>query len=137
MARVLIIDDDEMVRVSLEMILGMNGWQTELAAGGFDGLAKARRSPPDLILCDLNMRGMNGLETLAEIRKDAVLKSVPVVMMTGSESDESEGEALRQGAQAVLVKPFNVDQLVQLAETHTSRRRKSDDPGPAGPGSAP
>ena len=137
MARVLIIDDDEMVRQSLDMILSLKGWQTELADGGIDGIAKARRNPPDLILCDLNMHGMTGLETLAEIRKDAVLKSVPLVMMTGSEREEAEREALRQGAQAVLVKPFNVDQLVQLAETHTSRRRRQGDPEPLGPSSAP
>jgi len=118
MARILIIDDDEMVRVSLDMILRTFGWDTEFADGGLDGLAKARRSAPGLILCDLNMRGMSGLELLAEIRQDAALKSVPVLMMTGSEAGEVEQKALQQGAQAVLLKPFDGDQLNQLVRTH-------------------
>jgi two-component system response regulator PrrA len=117
MGHILIIDDEEMVRCSLDMILRTQGWRTELADGGVDGLAKARRSPPDLIMCDLNMHRTSGLQVLAELRQDVVLKSVPVLMMTGSEGEEAEQKALALGACAVVLKPFNHDELVRMVET--------------------
>jgi len=118
MTRILIIDDDEMVCKSLEMLVRAHGWQAELADGGTDGLAKARQHVPDLIVCDLNMRGMSGLETLAEFRGDPLLRSVPVFVMTGSEGEEAERKLLELGAQAVLLKPFNSNQFVQLVQSH-------------------
>jgi DNA-binding response OmpR family regulator len=133
MARILIIDDDEMVRVSLDMILRTCGWQTELADGGEDGLGKARRSPPGLVLCDLNMRGMSGLELLVKMRQDAALKSVPVLMMTGSEAVEIEHNILQQGAQAVLLKPFDSDQLSQLVRAHLHHCNESGHPNHPSP----
>ena len=127
-ARILIIDDEEMVRCSLELILQTKGWQTELADGGVQGLAQARRSPPDLILCDLNMRQMNGLEVLSELRRDPLLKSVPVFIITGNEGQVIEEKALEQGAQAVILKPFDNAELFRLVEIHLNRRETSGNP---------
>jgi CheY-like chemotaxis protein len=116
MAWILIIDDDEMVRVSLEMMLQTAGWQTQGADGGADGLAKARQRRPDLIFCDLNMHGMNGLQILAVLREDPALQTVPVLMMTGSEGEEAERQALQLGARAIVLKPFHHRELVRLVE---------------------
>jgi CheY-like chemotaxis protein len=117
-ARILIIDDEEMVRLSLDMILRTEGWQIELAEGGRDGLARARKNPPDLILCDLKMRGLSGMEILGEIRSDEVLKAVPFLMITADMGVESDQQPLLHGAQAVLLKPFSHIELVHLVEAH-------------------
>jgi CheY-like chemotaxis protein len=114
MPRILVIDDEDSVRRSVALVLRTKGWDTELAGGGVQGLGMARRSPPDLILCDMNMPVMAGLQTLAEIRRDPLLKNIPVVMTTGGAGGEDEHEALRAGAQAVLLKPFRNEDLFAL-----------------------
>jgi two-component system, OmpR family, KDP operon response regulator KdpE len=114
MPRILIIDDEPTVRNAVAMVLRSRKWETDLADGGAAGLELARRNPPDLILCDLNMPSMTGLETLASIRRDPQLSSLPVVMLTGRAGDENEHQALRQGAQAVLLKPFGNEELLAL-----------------------
>ncbi len=127
MARILIIDDEEMVRRSVAMVLRMKGFDTQMAEGGREGLEEARRCRPDLIVCDMNMPFMDGLETLAQVRMDPQLQSVPVVMITGREGREDE--ALRLGgAQALLLKPFNNEDLIHHVTTFLNPDR-----GMAGP----
>jgi CheY-like chemotaxis protein len=130
MPRILIIDDEELVRRSLAMILRTQGWATELAEGGSDGLAKARQHPPDLILCDVTMPFMNGMVTLAEIRRDPLLRCIPVLMVTGRMGDETERQAREAGAQALLLKPFSNEELLQLVRAHLKAVPHDNPPGP-------
>lgn len=121
MARVLVVDDEEMVRLSVALILRSKGWEAEQASDGVEALAQARQHPPDLIVCDLNMPVMDGFQTLAEVRQDPRLKSIPFLVITGQTGNNNEQRALDQGAQAVLLKPFSVDSLVQLVEVHLGK----------------
>jgi two-component system, sensor histidine kinase and response regulator len=132
MPRILIIDDEEMVRRSLAMMLQTRGWLTELAAGGRDGLKKARETSPDLIVCDLHMPFMSGLMTLAEARRDPVLQSIPVLMMTGRTGDETGQEALAAGGRAVLLKPFGMEELLDLVAAHLKPPPEEIPPGRRG-----
>lgn len=118
MSRILIIDDDEMVRESIAMLLQLRGWETDTAGEGQAGLEAARRQRPDLILCDVNMPVMDGLEMLAEVRCDPQLQSVPVLMITGRCGEEGAHPALRRGAQGVLVKPFGSTELLAAIHLH-------------------
>lgn len=121
MPRILIIDDDEMVRAAMVVMVRMGGWEAGQAADGQEGLDLARQHPPDLILCDLNMPVMDGYETLAEVRRDATLQRVPFLVVTGLTSEEHHLRALREGADAVLRKPFSRSDLLRLIETHLKR----------------
>jgi CheY-like chemotaxis protein len=115
---ILIIDDEAMVRMAVALILENQGWRTRQASDGQDGLDQARREPPDLIVCDLNMPVLDGFETLAELRRDPALQSIPCVVITGQPGRDNERRALDAGAKAVLLKPFRNDTLVQTIERH-------------------
>ena len=107
--RVLIVDDDEDVRKIIELAASRIGkWETALAATGLEGLEKARCEPPDVILLDVMMPGLDGPETLALLRKDPATAHIPVIFLTAkAQRGELEGyKAL--GACGVIVKPFDV-----------------------------
>ncbi len=112
--RALIIDDDPFIRTVVRSVLGAAGATADEAANGAEGLAKARANPPDLILCDLDMPMLDGLETLTGLRADPALKHIPFVLITGAASLDTEQRMLRGGAAAVLRKPFPLAALQEL-----------------------
>ncbi len=114
MHRILVIDDDSSVRVALRAALEYSGFRVEEAENGEEGLWKARENIPDLILCDFEMPVMDGLETVVQLRKDPVLGQVPVIVISGRMSQESERRVLSAGANAVLPKPFSFADLSNL-----------------------
>jgi CheY-like chemotaxis protein len=122
MHRVLVIDDESSVRAAIRLSLEFLGADVEEAENGKVGLEKARGSPPDLILCDLDMPVMDGFETLAQARQDPVLRSVPVIVVSGLVTEESERRVMDAGAKAVLRKPFPLDTLASLVERFCEHR---------------
>ena len=111
MKRVLIIEDDrdivELVRYNLES----EGFQVSAAADGQTGLAAVKKSMPDLLLLDLMLPKLSGLEICKEIRRDASLNRLPILMLTarGSEADRVVG--LEMGADDYVTKPFSPREL--------------------------
>jgi CheY-like chemotaxis protein len=118
MSRVLIIDDDLGTRALVEAVLQGKGIATQQAEQGEEGLEKARQNPPDLILCDLDMPVMDGIETLAEIRRDPLLKYIPFVLVTGMATAAQEQNMMRGGANGILRKPFSFAALLEIVRTH-------------------
>ena len=118
MPNILVIDDEPMVRIAVALILESRGWVIRQAGDGQEGLIQARQNPPDLVVCDLNMPVMDGFETLAEMRRDPVLRGVPCIVITGQPGRDNERRALEAGAQAVLLKPFQNDALIGLIEQY-------------------
>ena len=114
MHRVLVIDDEVSVRVALRMSLEYLGLLVEEAENGREGLRKARERIPDLILCDLDMPVMDGFETLDRIRHDTALGRVPVIIVSGLMTRESERRVMNSGANGVLPKPYPLDELETL-----------------------
>jgi two-component system nitrate/nitrite response regulator NarL len=109
---VLVIDDHPLFRKGVAQLLAMDP-RFELvgeAASGEEGLAAARRLEPDLILLDLNMRGMNGIETLKALR--AADLDARVIMLTVSDSEEDLLAALRAGAEGYLLKDMEPEELL-------------------------
>jgi two-component system, chemotaxis family, chemotaxis protein CheY len=125
MPRVLTIDDDALIRTIVRGVVGAAGIITDEAVNGAEGVAKARATPPDLILCDLDMHGMDGVRTLAELRADAVLRQVPLIVITGAATPDDEHRLLRDGVVAVLRKPFAFAVLLHLVRKHLAPRPKS------------
>ncbi|HSG77319.1 MAG TPA: response regulator [Burkholderiales bacterium] len=111
MMRVLLIDDHALVRKGIEELLQSRGVQVVAAVGsGEEGVRRARELPADLILLDVKMPGMNGIDTLHALRAAGV--RAPVVMLTMSREDADLGAALRAGAQGYLLKDIEPEELV-------------------------
>jgi signal transduction histidine kinase len=114
-ARLLVVDDEENLRITTAAILEQEGYKVETASSGNEAIALVERSEFDLILTDLHMEGGDGLSVLTEIRRRAPL-TISVVL-TGFASVESAIAALQQGAYDYLVKPCDIDEM-----KHTIRR---------------
>jgi two-component system nitrate/nitrite response regulator NarL len=109
--RVLLIDDHALVRKGLEELLQSRGIQVAASVGsGEEGLRRARELAADVILLDVKMPGMTGIETLKQLRAAGVL--TPVVMLTMSQEDADLVAALRAGAQGYLLKDIEPEALV-------------------------
>ena len=113
-ASILIVDDDEGMCETLSDIMEDRAYRPVVAFNGYEAVEKVREAPFDVILMDIKMPGMNGVETLKEIKKtrpDAV-----VVMMTAYAVEDLIKEALREGAYGVLYKPLDMDRMISLIE---------------------
>src|SRR5918912_1663134 len=108
--RILVIDDEAAIRESLRMILEYENYEFTGAASGPDGIAQVRRDPPDLVVLDIKMPGMNGLETLAEIRK--IDEALPVAMISGHGTITDAMQATRLGAFDFIEKPFTSERVL-------------------------
>jgi DNA-binding NtrC family response regulator len=121
MALILIIDDEQNILVTLSRALKLEGYQTEVAGGGRIGLEKLQANPVDLVLLDVMMPDLDGLDVLQEIRKSH--GSLPVVMMSGHATVEIAVKAVRLGAVDFLEKPLSSEKvLVTVANALELRR---------------
>ncbi|HEX6939670.1 MAG TPA: sigma-54 dependent transcriptional regulator, partial [Longimicrobiales bacterium] len=122
---VLIVDDEPGLRQTVSLILGEEGYDVHVASDGEEGLARAVEVRPDIILCDVRMPRLNGIEFLERYR--ARNGEALVVVMTAYGSMELAIEAMKKGAYDYISKPFSADQLVLLlkkAEERESLRRE-------------
>jgi len=108
--RILVIDDEAAIRDSLKMILEYEDYEFIGAASGPDGIASVKRDAPDLVVLDIKMPGMNGLDTLAEIRK--VDEALPVAMISGHGTITDAMQATRLGAFDFIEKPFTSERVL-------------------------
>lgn len=111
MARVLIVDDERKMRRVLQILLEQLGFESVPAANGEEGLARFAAEKIDLVLTDLKMPGMSGVELLTRIR--AVNPDVPVIVLTAHGTVQTAVEAMKQGAFDYILKPFDV-QAIEL-----------------------
>ena len=119
--RILVIDDEFGLRHALSRILGAEGHEVTVAEDGASALASINGGSPDLVLCDVRMPGMNGLEFLERYR--AAKGGGLVIMMSAYEDDEGVIEAMRRGAYDFIGKPFRADQLVLTIRKAVERER--------------
>ncbi|MBE2220012.1 MAG: response regulator transcription factor [Anaerolineae bacterium] len=108
-ARILIIEDEDRIRQFLQRGLSFESYRVDAAADGQTGLDLFRENPPDLVLLDLMLPGMDGLEVCRRIR---AASEVPILMLTAKETIEDRVVGLDAGADDYLVKPFAFDELV-------------------------
>ena len=111
--RVLVVDDELSMREFLAILLEREGYVVDTASSGEDALGKLAMATYDLVLTDLTMPGIDGMELIRRIRSAAVghPRDVPVVMVTAYGSTESAVEAMKEGASDYVLKPFNNDEL--------------------------
>jgi CheY-like chemotaxis protein len=109
---ILIVDDDDGIRVMLENKLFKLGYKCSTAANGLHALQKIRTLEQyDLIVCDLKMPGMSGLDLVKSLREDSLFKELPVLLITGYPEKQQILDAVRTGISRVLLKPFKHHQI--------------------------
>ena len=120
--RVLVVEDDEGIREMLKYNLAAAGFSVQEAGDGAAGLRTARTGRPDLILLDLMLPGMSGLDLCRALRKST---RVPIIMITAKDSEVDKIVGLELGADDYITKPFSVREV--LARVHAVLRRASPD----------
>ncbi len=110
--KILVIDDSPTERHFLTEILSKNNYQVITAVNGEEGIEKARKELPDLILMDVVMPGLNGYQATRTLTRDEQTKHIPIIVCTskGQETDKIWG--LRQGAHDYLTKPISAEKLL-------------------------
>ena len=111
-ATVLIADDSLLIRAVVRTNLESEGYRVEETVDGATTLEHCRQHPPDVVLLDIEMPGMDGYQVLAELKADDQLKDVPVVFLTGRTGMQDVVSALRRGAHDYLKKPFEEQELL-------------------------
>ncbi len=106
---ILVIDDDEAMRDSCRQVLAKDGYRAETAMDGAEGLEKAQELKPDVVLVDLKMPGMSGMDVILKLRE--IDKNIIPIVITGYASIESAVEAMKRGAYDFIPKPFPPDRL--------------------------
>jgi two-component system, OmpR family, response regulator ArlR len=119
MERILIIEDEEKIARFVELELTHEGYQVEKAIDGRDGLEKIKTRPFDLILLDVMLPGINGVEVLRRIRQ---ISDVPIILLTARDSIVDKVMGLDAGADDYVTKPFAIEEL--LARVRTVLRKK-------------
>jgi CheY-like chemotaxis protein len=116
--RILIIDDEPMVRRSLYMILHCKGFEVIEAEDGKAGIEQARTQSPDLILSDVSMRPPNGYTVLQTLKEDPLTSGIPFLFLTGLVDHTKMQNSIARGAAGYVEKPFSVDTLLAVVHKH-------------------
>src|SRR5579883_1559209 len=120
---VLVIDDQENIVEFIKLGLKYEGFLVEAAADGPQGLAAAQRINPDLIILDIMLPGMDGLEVCRRLRANPTTKDIPILMLTAKDDVSDRITGLDTGADDYLTKPFSFEELV--ARIRAILRRQS------------
>ena len=125
--RILVVDDDPQIRRVMRVTLTGQGYEVDDAKSGEAALEKLRDERFDLVLLDMNMPGMGGLETCREIRAQS---EIAIIMLTVRDSEADKVEALDAGADDYVTKPYNAPEL--LARIRAGAAADAVDAGPSG-----
>ena len=119
--RILVIDDEASIRESLEVLLSLEGYATEMAVGGEEGLRMIETNNYDLVLLDLALPGQSGLELLPQIKERQ--PGLPVIMITAYGTVDNVVEAVRAGAENFVQKPWDNEKLLADIRSAVARHK--------------
>lgn len=115
-AHILTVDDSASIRMTTKIALTNAGYQVSEAVDGMDGLNKANGASFDLIVTDLNMPNMNGLEMIRALRQSPSHTGIPIIFLTTESDAELKGQAKAAGATGWMTKPFDPENLVKIVK---------------------
>lgn len=121
MKKILVIDDEEWLREMIRLALKQKGFDVIEAINGADGIDRARKELPDLILCDINMEKVDGYLTLASLRNEAPTAAIPFILMTGLADNAGMRHGMELGADDYLPKPFTTDALYAAVDARLKK----------------
>jgi len=124
MHKILIIEDDFLLLDYLKEALKYEGYKVITARNGIDGIDSARNDKPDLIISDINMPGMDGLDVLKKLQEDSHTGNIPFIFLTGKIEMEDLRRGMSLGADDYLLKPVNADELKSAIETRLKKHQK-------------
>ncbi|MCH2449200.1 MAG: response regulator [Gracilimonas sp.] len=110
--KILVVEDDDLIRTSLLELLELSEFKTFSAEEGREGLELAKRELPDLIITDIMMPVMNGMEFCRNVFQDNTLAHIPIIMLTARVAETDRIEGLEHGAVDYLTKPYNSKELI-------------------------
>jgi CheY-like chemotaxis protein len=117
MAKILIVEDDPLMSRMYQKIFTFEGYEVEMAGDGEEGLEKTRSGKPTLILMDIMMPKMNGLQALEKLKADPETKAIPVIMLTNLAGQQDAETALSKGAIKYIIKSeYEPKQVVNMVK---------------------
>jgi DNA-binding response OmpR family regulator len=132
--KVLVVDDDPALRRMVERVLQFEGLHVCTAANGAECLVAVGAESPDLVILDVNMPVMDGLEALRLLRQNPTTRDLPVIMLTARDSDHDVARGWMTGVDLYLTKPFNIEELrvavrraLEVTATHTDEHASGND----------
>ena len=120
--KVMVIDDSNTIRRSAELFLVQAECRVVLAEDGFDALAKIADHQPDIIFCDILMPRLDGYQTCALIKKNALFAATPVIMLSSKDGLFDRARGSMAGSDQYLTKPFTKDGLLAMVAAHAPRK---------------
>src|SRR3982751_124092 len=123
---ILLVDDDDEIRASLRRSLALEGYSIAQAADGAEALRAARDAPPDLVVLDVMLPEVDGLEVCRGLR--AADETLPIIMLTARDAVPDRVAGLEAGADDYLVKPFAFEELLARIRVQLRRRQRDDQP---------
>lgn len=117
--KILAVDDSVSIRKSITFILSEAGYEITEAVDGVDGLEKAKADKFNLILTDINMPNMDGIELIKQLRQTEGYKFTPIIALTTENQDSKMQEGKAAGATGWIVKPFTAEKLIAIVKKIT------------------
>jgi CheY-like chemotaxis protein len=114
MKNILIVEDEEALLNILGTVLGDEGYEVKKSLAAEEALRLCESHQPDLIICDVRMREMDGFAMLEQLKATEKYKKIPFVFLTALNDTEGKKKGLQLGAQAYVAKPFDVDELLEM-----------------------
>src|SRR5580698_7337343 len=124
--KILLIDDDPGIRDTLQRVLGGEGYETIIESRGDLGLARAARETFNVVITDLKLPGMGGLELVSQLH--AAQPRLPIILVTAFGTTQTAIEATKLGAFDYLLKPFDIPQLLELIRRAVDSNRLMSEP---------
>ena len=125
-ADVLVVEDEPDIRSLIVHHLEREGFRCRTAGNGSEALARLRSTPPDLVVLDLMLPGMDGLEVCRRVRADPAIAAVPIIMLTAKTDEVDRVVGLEMGADDYLAKPFSTKELVARVRAVLRRARPGE-----------
>ena len=117
MAKILIIEDDQLINKMYSEKLSRDGYQVEVATNGKQGLERVKANPPNLVILDIMMPEMNGIEVIEAIKADVRLEKIPIIVLSNLSEQEDIDKAKKRGVNEYLIKsdldPEDVSMMVK------------------------
>ena len=125
---ILVVDDDDLVALTVQRALKKFGYHVLVANSGRDGIQTARRYQPDMLVLDVMMPGISGYQVCREMRNDPMLSETPILFLTAKAEDDDKIEGLMAGADDYMTKPFNMEELHLRVRAILRRTMAAPDP---------
>lgn len=124
---ILVVDDEEDIRAVLSARLETAGFHVQTASSGMDALERIRLGPPDLIVLDIMLPDMTGLDVCALVKHDRQFRRIPIILLTARSQPQDRLTGVALGADAFVNKPFNADELLAEVRRLLAGREMTDE----------